>query len=272
MSPRIPLEAFKGAYGPSLVPIIAERLSGEVMIWSSEHGAWWKPGAAGYTNVADAAGRWSFAHAFDLVSHCGPEKRIFFELAADPEPEAIGSRPGCRGATVATRSGLYFDFLDPQPDQISIEDIAHGLSQTCRFGGQCPRFYSVAQHSVLVSRIVAPEHAFAGLMHDAAEAYVGDIPSPLKQLLPDFKAVEARAEAAIAAKFGIELPLAPEIKRADRIALSTEQRDVQKNRDPWGLDAYPPLATRVVPCSPEMARETFLAAFRELSAQRERAA
>lgn len=268
MSPRIPLEAFKGAYGPSLVPAIAGRLAGDVMIWSAEHGAWWRPWASGYTNQSEDAGRWSFSDAFDMVAHCGPEKRIFLELA----PAPVGVKPGTRGATILTRSGLYFDFLDPRPEQIAIEDIAHALAHTCRFGGHSQRFYSVAQHCVLVSRIVPPEHAFAGLMHDAAEAYVGDIPSPLKQLLPDFKAVEARVEAAVATRFGLSLPWSDEVKRADLVALSTEQRDVRKNADPWGLDAYPPLATRISPCSPEMARETFLAAFRELAPGRERAA
>ena len=187
-------------------------------------------------------------------------------------PEHVGDRPGLLGATILTRSGLYFDFLDPQPDQISVEDIAHALSQICRFGGHSQRFYSVAQHCVLVSRIVPPEHAFAGLMHDAAEAYVGDIPSPLKQLLPDFKVIEARVEAAVAAKFGLSTPWSEEVKRADLIALSTEQRDVRKNRDPRGLDAFPPLATLISPVSPVSARALFLQRFQALAFKRERAA
>lgn len=268
MSPRIPLDAIKGCYGPSVVPALIARLSGQVMIWSGEHGGWWVQTGCGYTDDADRAGRWSFSDAFDLVAHSGPEKRIFLELAEEP----IGAKPGTRGATILTRSGLYFDFLDPQPDQISIEDIAHALANICRFGGHSHRFYSVAQHSVLVSRIVEPDHAFAGLMHDAAEAYVGDIPAPLKQLLPDFKAVEARVEAAVAAKFGLAISKHPEIKRADLVALATEKRDVCKNADAWGLDAWPPLATPLPSISIPMAKALFLERFHELTAQRELAA
>lgn len=181
--------------------------------------------------------------------------------------EMLKSKPGVVGATIITRSGHYFDFLDPKPETIHIEDIAWGLAYTCRFGGQSLQFYSVAQHSCLVADAVEIEHRFAALMHDAAEAYIGDIVGPLKQLLPDYKVVEKRVEAAIAAKFGLPLTMAPEIKHADLRLLRTEQRDLTSGHaDSWnGLDAYKPLQQTIHGWKPEEAAEMFLRKFERLS-------
>jgi hypothetical protein len=178
----------------------------------------------------------------------------------------LENKPGVIGASIITRSGLYFDFIDPQPDQIRVDDLAWGQAYTCRFGGQSLGFYSVAQHAVLVSQVVPEEHKLAALMHDAAEAYTGDMVGPLKQLCPDFKAIEKRVEAAIFAKFGIALPLDPSIKHADLRLLRTEQRDLTAGHgDSWnGLDAYPPLDARIVPQSPGVAAQLWLASFYEL--------
>lgn len=176
-------------------------------------------------------------------------------------------RPGVRGATIILRSGKYFDFLKPDPSTININDIGWALAYTCRFGGQSSEFYSVAQHSVLVSEIVSPELALVGLLHDAAEAYIGDVVKPLKMLLPDFAAVEERVERVIADVFKLPYPMPPEIKHADLRLLRTEQRDLTSgNRHNWsGLDKYAPLPDRIVPLSADDAALAFFRRVGQLS-------
>ena len=179
--------------------------------------------------------------------------------------------PGVLGATITLRGGGYFDFLAPHLSPIRITDIAAGLANTCRFGGQCRAFYSVAQHSVLVACMVEevePDLAFAALMHDASEAYTGDMVKPLKLICPDFKAVEERVEAAIATTFGLpqgKMPAA--IKHADLRALRTEQRDLTSgHKEDWsGLNAYAPHPDTIHPLGPVLAEVAFLAAFRRFA-------
>lgn len=180
--------------------------------------------------------------------------------------EMLKSKPGVVGATIITRSGHYFDFLNPKPETIYIEDIAWALAFTCRFGGQSLHYYSVAQHSILVADAVPFELRLQALLHDAAEAYVGDVVGPLKQLLPDYKIVEKRVEAAIADRFGVPCEMHPDIKHADLRLLRTEQRDLTSGHaDNWnGLDAYPPLHQRIVPMAPSEAANAFLRKYERL--------
>lgn len=98
-------------------------------------------------------------------------------------------------------SGALFDILDPEGSDFTLGDVAHGLGRVCRFAGQTNRFYSVAEHCFHVARLVPVEHARAALLHDASEAFIGDVTRPLKALLPDYRAIEARVEEAIAARF-----------------------------------------------------------------------
>jgi hypothetical protein len=170
------------------------------------------------------------------------------------------------GPTILLASGAYFDFLDPEGSDFTLDDIANGLALTCRFAGQCPRFYSVAEHSVHVSKIVQPEHAFAGLMHDAAEAFIGDVSKPLKELLPEYKAIERRVEAAIFSRFGVPAPMPPEIKEADIVMLATEQQKLMRNRDDWDYTRGRKVADVEIGCwDPETARFLFLRRFKELA-------
>lgn len=136
--------------------------------------------------------------------------------------------------TMTTFTGKRFDFLTPDPETICIEDIAHGLAQSCRFQAQCQTFYSVAHHSVLVEQYVPFPHWYTGaqqrqlrqlaLMHDAAEAYMGDICRPLKMLLPDYKVIQKRVEAAIVTRFKLEVTqeYEDEIKDIDQRILANE--------------------------------------------------
>lgn len=176
--------------------------------------------------------------------------------------ESAASRPD-----ILTASGNYFHFLLPERNAVLVTDIAHALSNVCRFGGHTREFYSVAQHSVLASEIVAPEFALAALFHDATEAYIGDVTRPLKNLLPDYRAIEARLHADIFRKLGLPEELPAEVKTADLILLATEQRDLMpEHNDVWaviaGVDALP---DSIVPWSAVEAEEYFLERYRELA-------
>lgn len=129
--------------------------------------------------------------------------------------------------SISLLHGGHFDYASPESSVYSIEDIALGLSHTARFSGQTNSPYSVAQHSVLVSRLVPPEHALAALLHDAAESFLCDIPKPLKNLLPQYVELEQRAEKDLCMRFGVKFPLHPCVKEADNKAFVTERRDLQ---------------------------------------------
>jgi hypothetical protein len=105
--------------------------------------------------------------------------------------------------TIRLQSGATLDFRNPRSSDFTIDDIAHGLSNICRYAGQCNYFYSVAEHSLFVSEMAAPTLKLVALMHDAAEAFVGDVSAPLKQLLPEYRRIEATVQGAILARFGL---------------------------------------------------------------------
>ena len=175
------------------------------------------------------------------------------------------------GPWIQTASGLKFPLLDADPSAILIHDIAHALSILCRFNAQCLRPYSVAEHSVHVSYEIAPHLALIGLMHDAAEAYLGDVPGPLKKCLPHFYGIESGLMRAIGAKFGFSYPEkgtpeARELKRAD-IQLLVDEKAVlmAPAPEPWPPAAPPVKNSARIQCwSPSVAKAKFLARCQEL--------
>ena len=166
-----------------------------------------------------------------------------------------------RGKWMQTYSGLAFWPLDPWGEEILIEDIAHSLSQQCRFAGHTRQFYSVAQHSVLVARACPPEHAAWGLMHDASEAYLVDLPRPIKDgsLLGDeYKAVEAQLMCSICDRFGLSRAEPACVKEIDNAVLMAEARDLL-GVPPMAWDnKVEPLAMPIRPWAPEQAECEFL--------------
>lgn len=178
-------------------------------------------------------------------------------------PETIRT---VKGPTILLHSGAYFDLLAPEESGFTIDDIAHGLSNTCRFAGQSNRFYSVAEHSVHVSRFVKPENAYAALMHDASEAFIHDISKPLKSLLPEYQAIEQRIEAVIAWRFDVPAPLPDEVSEIDIRMLITEQKHLIPARTDWDyMRGREPLPLAYLPCwSPDKAKRVFLHYFEKI--------
>jgi hypothetical protein len=169
-----------------------------------------------------------------------------------------------------TYTGRMFWPLSPQVEHVHIEDIAHALSMICRFGGHCREFYSVAQHSVLVSHHVeqyAAHLALEGLLHDAAEAYVGDMVRPLKRSMQSYINAEDRVFAAIAKRFGLGGVVHDSVKISDERLLATEARDIMggESAGKWRLFATP-LPDRIIPIPPKEAEKLFLARFNEVVA------
>lgn len=170
--------------------------------------------------------------------------------------------------TIQITTGGYFDLKAPDCSAFDIADIANALSNLCRFTGHTHTFYSVAQHSVLVSQIVSPDLAFVGLMHDAHEAFVGDMSAPLKELVPQFGFWERHIARAVRAKFGLPMVLPEEVKRADMVLLATERRDLMPPDHGYTewlcLRGHDPLPERIEPLPPLSAHGLFLNRFLEL--------
>lgn len=164
------------------------------------------------------------------------------------------------------QSGCLFDLANPEASPINIEDIAHGLAHTCRYAAQCRRFYSVAEHSILVSNVV--EHAkLAALLHDAAEAFVGDMSKPLKQLLPEYSRIEKQIERVIFEHFNIEWPAPPEVKVADYSVMAAEQQILMPaGTNEWmRVERIVPADIKIHPLDPMSAKAAFLERFSKLA-------
>ena len=168
---------------------------------------------------------------------------------------------------IDTFSGLRFWPLLPNPDDILVEDIAHALAHQCRFGGHASKFYSVAEHSVHVSQLCLSEHALWGLLHDASEAFLVDLPRPLKQL-PEFapyREAERRLQRAVALRFGLPEDQPASVTEADDTMLGIEARSLLGSMPvevTW--EELPPFEI-ADPLLPVEAERLFLSRFKELS-------
>jgi hypothetical protein len=175
---------------------------------------------------------------------------------------------------IQTYTGLQFRPLSPDPAAVRIEDIAHALANKCRFTGHTTRFYSVAEHSVLVSSILPPELQLVGLLHDAGEAYLPDIASPIKRFVSvngePFSALEARVLRAVFKGLklnvlGCELAESEEVKRAD-LAVLTAERDQIMSPPPADWHLTVPAADVSIRGRVSWLAETlFLERFKELT-------
>ena len=177
-----------------------------------------------------------------------------------------------RGIWMQTWSGGRFYPIQPRVTEVHLSDIAWGLAHTCRFAGQCERFYSVAQHSLIMCDYAqvryGPRIALYALMHDASEAYIGDMIRPLKVMMPDFQMIERRVWSVIAARFDLGPRIPPEIKALDNRILAAEKAAFMPRSEVWpGMP--PPLPGGLGPLSeinPETAAEVFMDRFRLLRA------
>lgn len=172
---------------------------------------------------------------------------------------------------IETFTGRRFYPLDPRPLDIDIEDIAHALSMICRFTGHVRQFYSVAEHSVRVSRACCHQDALWALLHDASEAYVADMSRPLKHApeMYAYRSVEKRIMDAVTERFGLSPVEPPSVKDADNRLLVTEKRDLMPPSPDWEVFAsIEPLATVIKPWTPATAEFEFMFRFHQLRSSR----
>lgn len=176
------------------------------------------------------------------------------------------------GDWIQTYTGRKFWPLDPRPEDIAVEDIAHALSMKCRFTGHCREFYSVAQHSCLVASLLDEAGADVkttawGLLHDAAEAYLPDVARPIKKDLVGFGDLEARVLRAIAQRYGLPPEIPHGVKYFDTVMLLKEKQDVMPPGPDWGWggDIEVPQDWRITPMTPAEAKQLFLRRFNALA-------
>jgi hypothetical protein len=164
---------------------------------------------------------------------------------------------------MTTISGKKIVYDDLQPEMFDITDIAHALSNICRFGGHIEQFYSVAQHSVMVSKMVPKHLALAALLHDASEAYLSDIVRPAKRMLPQYKELELELQSVIEERFKVTFDH-EDIHIADNRALYAEAEYFYGDIRDWGLDNFVWDAV-IHPFSPQESKLLFMHRFNELA-------
>ncbi len=159
-------------------------------------------------------------------------------MTAQPAFDTTGVPDTDRGPWMQTFLGGRLHLLDPKPHEIDPRDIARGLAFQCRYTGQCSHFYSVAQHSVLCADMAEQDGgdfyaARVMLLHDATEAYIGDMNRPLKSVLPEYQAIERKLWLAIAARFGLPADMPAAVKEIDKRMLAIEKVALCPNAEEW---------------------------------------
>lgn len=165
--------------------------------------------------------------------------------------------------SIMLNSGSPFYFLSPDASNYTIDDIAHGLSNTCRYAGQCKRFYSVAEHSVLVSQELETEK-MEGLFHDAAEAFIGDVTRPLKSMLGQYAYIEDLILKDVFRRLNLNWPLTENIHIADLSVMAAEIEVLMPEGIRDWLKEVEPARVNIRCLAPEQAKQMFLCRYQEL--------
>ncbi len=154
--------------------------------------------------------------------------------------------------------------MSPRADEVFIEDIAHALSILCRYGGHCKRFYSVAEHSILLSRHASSPNKLWALLHDAGEAYIVDVPRPLKRFLTGYREAEDKIMQVICERFSLSTAMPSEIISLDTaILLDERMQNMATAPKRWSTDATP-IGVKLEFWIPEQAERLFLEQFHAL--------
>lgn len=192
---------------------------------------------------------------------------------------SIDTDPWHRGDWMMTHTGRKFYPLSPRPEDIDPLDIAHSLAHLCRYNGHTDRFYSVAEHCILMSLVMpTPELALEALLHDGSEAYVGDMVRPLKHTdeMAPYRMAEDYVMDAIAARFGLPVDStghhskSAEVRDADTRILLTERTALLSHYQPserWLVDGMEPLDVQIMALQPYGAKQAYLARLESLGVQ-----
>ncbi len=181
---------------------------------------------------------------------------------------------------IQTYSGIRVFPLEPDLDTILLPDIAHSLAYQCRFGGHIRNYYSVAQHSILVSKLAEKFKepvliCLAGLLHDATETYLIDLPRPVKMQIPEYKEIEGHLILTISKRFELDLELFEKVKKYDDVALTIEAEKLLapllpewKTSGVQKMDSYNSFELLEETYNPEKAEKEFINRFNLLWARR----
>lgn len=172
-----------------------------------------------------------------------------------------------KGDWLYTNTGKHFYPFDPRAEDIDILDIAHHLAHICRYTGAVDQHYSVAQHCVHVSKLVLPEFALWGLLHDAPEAYVNDLARPYKRGIPIVKEIEDCIMQVICEKYGLCWPMPEDVHHVDKNIVHDEAKRLFRNAPEW-IGQYRSFGLHITPWPAPVAKNMFLRRFEEITGQK----